>query len=164
MGQDYFESVVIAYHVKSYGQIDKVLYHYMYNEKQSVSFEKKNFKQIKKYMESMSVDIKALENFFENYAPEHTKALLNIEQGFIDDMYYSQILSRVNRREWKQCFSLLPQYFSEEALAPYKKRIAAPLFFVALDYKIIQSFVFIKSLFPRSFKDKIKKLLRKDYH
>lgn len=164
VGEDYFESIVIAYHVKSYEQTDDVLYHYMYNETQSVSFGEKNFKQIKKYMESMSVDIKALEIFFKSYAPEHTKALLNIEQGFIDDMYYSQILSRVNRREWKQCFSLLPQYFSEEALAPYKKRIAAPVFFIVLDYRIRQSFVFIKSLFPRSFKDKIKKLLRKDYY
>lgn len=162
MGQDYFESVVIAYCVKSYEQTDEVLYHYMYNEKQSVSFEKKSFKQIKKYCESISADIQAFKTFFENYAHEHKTALIKIESGYLQYIYYSQILPKVERREWKQCLALLPQYFSEEALAPYKKRITAPLFFITVDYKIRKIIIWIKKLFPQSFKDKVKKLLGKD--
>lgn len=162
MGQDYFESAVIAYYVKSYRQTDKILYHYRYNEKQSVSFERKTFKQIKKYAESLSADTEAFKTFFDLYAPEHKTALLKIESGYLNYLYYSQILSKVERREWKQCLSILPHYFSEEALVPYKAKITAPLFFVVVDYRIKKMITWIKQLFPQSFKDKIKKLLGKD--
>lgn len=161
MGEDCYQTLVIAYFAKTYNCMPNVLY--LYNDQSGVSNQTKTIQTLEKDL----ISIKNVVNNFDIFV--HNKNLKKeyvqkLESHFCTYMYYSQILPRVNRREWKQCFSLLPQYFSEEALAPYKKRIAAPLFFIVLDYRIRQSFVFIKSLFPRSFKDKIKKLLRKDYY
>ncbi len=161
MGEDCYQTLVIAYFAKTYNCMPNVLY--LYNDQSGVSNQTKTIQALEKDLISIKNVVDNFDIFVhnKNLKKEYVQKL---ESHFCTYMYYSQVLPKVNRREWKQCFSLLPQYFSEEALAPYKKRIAAPLFFIVLDYRIRQSFVFIKSLFPRSFKDKIKKLLRKDYY
>lgn len=159
MGEDYFESVVIAYYVKSYTQINDVLYYYLHNEIESACFKKKTVQQIKKDLTSIQANLKAFDTFFSEHAPEHKKTLSNIERFFVNYLYYSQILKNVKKSEWKACFKMLSEYFSEKALLPYKRKMNSPLLFVELDYAMTKFVAFIKSLFPRSFKNRIKKLL-----
>lgn len=158
MGEDYYESVVIAYYTQSYYSINTAFYHYMHNEEQSTSFKKKDVYQIKKYSASIANNIHALNSFFENYALEHKLTIPNIESSFLYYIFYSQILRNVDKSQWRQCFEVLPNYFSDKALSKYKHKMQSPLFCIALEYNAI---AFIKRLFPQSFKSKVKQLLQK---
>lgn len=159
MGEDCYQTLVIAYFAKTYHCIPNVLY--LYNDQSGVSNQTKTIQALEKDLISIKNVVDSFDIFVrnKNLKKEYVQKL---ESRFINYMYYSQILPRVNSREWKQCLALLPQYFSEEALAPYKNKINGSLFLIFLDYTFTNFLTFIKNLFPQSFKDKIKVLLKKE--
>jgi len=154
MGEDFYESVIIAYYAKNYASIGDILVYY--NDESGVSNTDKNFVSIRKDLDSLGNILKGFKTFFELYAAEHKAVLLNIESYYIHYVYYNLILLRTNKTDRQSAVQLLKDYFSAEAVAPYLNKTKGSITFDAVIYKI--RFV-VKKYIPKRLRERIKKIV-----
>ena len=150
MGEDFYESVIIAYYAKSYSSIDDVLV--IYNDESGISNTRKNLASIQKDLDSVVAILNGFRVFFESYAAEHKEAILNIESYYIRYVYYNLILLKTNKTDRKMAVDLLKDYFSAEAAAPYLNKTKPVM------YKIR---AVIKRYISKKLREMIKKIIRR---
>lgn len=152
MGEDFYESVVIAYHAKSYASVRDVLV--CYNDESGISNTRKNIESIKRDMDSIGNILNGFRIFFESYASEHKVALVNIERYYLHYLYYDLILLRISKDDRVLAVDLLKNYFSAEAVAPYLNKTKLSLACAAVLHKIR---AVIKKFIPKELRERIKK-------
>lgn len=156
MGEDFYESVIIAYYAKSYSLIDDVLV--LYNDESGISNTRKNLANIQKDLNSFAAIFNGFRVFFESYAAEHKEAILNIESYYIRYVYYNLILLKTNKTDRKMAVDLLKDYFSAEAAAPYFNKTKPAVTRDAVMYKIR---AVIKRCISKKLREMIKKIIRR---
>lgn len=154
MGEDFYESVIIAYYAKSYSSIDDVLV--IYNDESGISNTRKNLASIQKDLDSVVAILNGFRFFFESYASEHKAAVLNIERYYIHYVYYNLILLRTNKTDRLPAVHLLKDYFSAEAVAPFLKKTKS---MVARDAVLYNIRAVIKKFIPKMLRERIKKIV-----
>lgn len=154
MGEDFYESVIIAYYAKSYSSIDDVLV--LYNDESGISNTRKTLANVQKDLDSFAAILSGFKIFFESYASEHKVALVNIERYYLHYLYYDLILLRTNREEMLSAVNLLKSYFSAEAAAPYLNKTELSVLFDSVLYKIR---AVIKKFIPKVLRERIKKIV-----
>ncbi|UTD04676.1 glycosyltransferase family 2 protein [Treponema denticola] len=154
MGEDFYESVIIAYYAKSYSSIDDVLV--IYNDESGISNTRKNLASIQKDLDSVVAILNGFRFFFESYASEHKAAVLNIERYYIHYVYYNLILLRTNKTDRLPAVHLLKDYFSAEAVAPFLKKTKSMVTRDAVLYNIR---AVIKKFIPKMLRERIKKIV-----
>ena len=154
MGEDFYESVIIAYYAKSYSAIDDVLV--IYNDESGISNTRKNLASIQKDLDSVVAILNGFRFFFESYASEHKAAVLNIERYYIHYVYYNLILLRTNKTDRLPAVHLLKDYFSAEAVAPFLKKTKST---VARDAVLYNIRAVIKKFIPKMLRERIKKIV-----
>lgn len=154
MGEDFYESVIIAYYAKSYSSIDDVLV--IYNDESGISNTRKNLASIQKDLDSVVAILNGFRFFFESYASEHKAAVLNIERYYIHYVYYNLILLRTNKTDRLPAVHLLKDYFSAEAVAPFLKKTKST---VARDAVLYNIRAVIKKFIPKMLRERIKKIV-----
>ena len=154
MGEDFYESVIIAYYAKSYSSIDDVLL--LYNDESGISNTRKDLASIQKDLDSFAAILNGFKIFFESYASEHKVTLVNIERYYLHYLYYDLILLRTNREERLSAVKLLKSYFSTEAAAPYLNKTELSVLFDSVLYKIR---AVIKKFIPKVLRERIKKIV-----
>ena len=156
MGEDFYESVIIAYYAKSYSSIDDVLV--IYNDESGISNTRKNLASIQKDLNSFAAIFNGFRVFFESYAAEHKEAILNIESYYMHYIYYNLILLKTNKTDRKMAVDLLKDYFSAEAAAPYFNKTKPAVTRDAVMYKIR---AVIKRCISKKLREMIKKIIRR---
>lgn len=156
MGEDFYESVVIAYYTKSYASIHDILVYY--NDESGISNIGKNLASIQKDLNSFAAIFSGFRVFFESYAAEHKEAILNIESYYIRYVYYNLILLKTNKTDRKMAVDLLKDYFSAEAAAPYFNKTKPAVTRDAVMYKIR---AVIKRCISKKLREMIKKIIRR---
>lgn len=151
MGEDFYESVVIAYYAKSYAAIHNVLV--IYNDESGISNIRKNLASVQKDLDSIASILNGFRIFFESYASEHKSAVLNIERYYLYYLYYNLILLKVNKEDRQLVVRTLKNYFSVESGAPYWNKTK---FAVAFDAIIYKARAVIKKCMPKKLRDNIK--------
>jgi len=121
MGEDLYESVVVAYYAKSYDFINNILLHY--NADTGISNKKNDFNGVKRVLESIKNTLNAFTIFFNRCAPEQKNAVVNIERHYVKYVFYYQILMHTDKSDWKKSLGLLPEYFTADGLLPYAKKM-----------------------------------------
>ena len=154
MGEDFYESVIIAYYAKSYSSIDDVLV--IYNDESGISNTRKNLASIQKDLDSVVAILNGFRFFFESYASEHKAAVLNIERYYVHYVYYNLILLRTNKTDRLPAVHLLKDYFSAEAVAPFLKKTKS---MVARDAVLYNIRAVIKKFIPKMLRERIKKIV-----
>lgn len=154
MGEDFYESVIIAYYAKSYSSIDDVLV--IYNDESGISNTRKNLASIQKDLDSVVAILNGFRFFFESYASEHKAAVLNIERYYVHYVYYNLILLRTNKTDRLPAVHLLKDYFSAEAVAPFLKKTKST---VARDAVLYNIRAVIKKFIPKMLRERIKKIV-----
>ena len=154
MGEDFYESVIIAYYAKSYSSIDDVLV--IYNDESGISNTRKNLASIQKDLDSVVAILNGFRFFFESYASEHKAAVLNIERYYVHYVYYNLILLRTNKTDRLPAVHLLKDYFSAEAVAPFLKKTKS---MVARDAVLYNIRSVIKKFIPKMLRERIKKIV-----
>lgn len=153
MGEDFYESVVIAYHAKSYASVRDVLV--CYNDESGISNTRKNIESIKRDMDSIGNILNGFRIFFDMYAVEHKAVvMLNIERYYLHYLYYDLILLRISKEDRVLAVNLLKNYFSAEAVAPYLNKTKLSLVCAAVLHKIR---AVIKKFIPKELRERIKK-------
>lgn len=156
MGEDFYESVIIAYYAKSYSSIDDVLV--IYNDESGISNTRKNLASIQKDLDSVVAILNGFRFFFESYASEHKEAVLNIESYYIRYVYYNLILLKTNKTDRKMAVDLLKDYFSAESAASYFNKTKPAVTLDAVMYKIR---AVIKRCISKKLREMIKKIIRR---
>ena len=154
MGEDFYESVVIAYYTKSYASIHDILVYY--NDESGISNIGKNLASIQKDLNSFAAIFNGFRVFFESYAAEHKEAVLNIESYYIRYVYYNLILLKTNKTDRKAAVDLLKDYFTAEAVAPYLNKTKPAVTRDSVMYKIR---AIIKKFIPKDIRERVKKIL-----
>ena len=154
MGEDFYESVIIAYYAKSYSSIDDVLV--IYNDESGISNTRKNLASIQKDLDSVVAILNGFRFLFESYASEHKAAVLNIERYYVHYVYYNLILLRTNKTDRLPAVHLLKDYFSAEAVAPFLKKTKST---VARDAVLYNIRAVIKKFIPKMLRERIKKIV-----
>ena len=154
MGEDFYESVVIAYYAKSYSSIDDILV--LYNDESGISNTRKDLASIQKDLDSVAAILNGFRIFFESYASEHKSAILNIERYYLYYLYYNLILLRTRREDRLLAVKLLKNYFSFEASSPYlnKKK-----FSLTCDVMLYRIRAVVKKFIPKELRPRIKKIV-----
>ena len=154
MGEDFYESVIIAYYAKSYSSIDDVLV--IYNDESGISNTRKNLASIQKDLDSVAAILNGFRNFFDLYASEHKAGILNIESYYMHYIYYNLILLKTNKTDRKAAVDLLKDYFTAEAVAPYLNKTKPAVTRDSVMYKIR---AIIKKFIPKDIRERVKKIL-----
>lgn len=154
MGEDFYESVVIAYYTKSYTSIHDILVYY--NDESGISNTRKNLASIQKDLDSVAAILNGFRNFFDLYASEHKAGILNIESYYMHYIYYNLILLKTNKTDRKAAVDLLKDYFTAEAVAPYLNKTKPAVTRDSVMYKIR---AIIKKFIPKDIRERVKKIL-----
>ena len=80
MGEDLYESIIIAYYARSYAFINKPLI--LYNDESGISNKQNDLSAVKKSLASIKVNLNAFNVFFDMYAKEKTDAVVYIERQY----------------------------------------------------------------------------------
>ncbi|UTC76286.1 glycosyltransferase family 2 protein [Treponema sp. OMZ 792] len=156
MGEDLYESVIIAYYAKSYTFINAPLV--LYNDESGISNKKNDLSSVKKSLDSIKANLDAFSFFFNTHAGENTDAVLYIERQYLKYIFYIQILMNTQKKDWRVSLNLLSGCFSEDTLLPYEKKInktQLSLYLELIKYKIN---IFLRQLMPYRLKKIIKDL------
>lgn len=151
MGEDFYESAVIAYYAKTYRAINDVLV--FYNDKSGVSNTKKTIGSIKKDLYSIGNILTGFRKFFEKYAPEHKSCILNIEKYYIHYMYYNQILLKTMRNDRSIALNLMKACFSDKTVSQFLNKTNFSISLEAFFYKIR---AYVKKIIPKNLRNMIK--------
>lgn len=154
MGEDFYESVIIAYYAKTYRSIKNILL--FYNDESGVSNTKKNIDGIKRDLYSIGNILKGFRDFFEKYAPEHKSCILNIEKYYIHYMYYNQILLKTSKSDRYASVSLMENCFTDEVVFRFLNKTK---FLVSLDFVLYKIRASVKKLIPKNLRIIIKKII-----
>lgn len=157
MGEDLYESVVIAYYAKSYAFINKPLI--LYNDESGISNKQNDLSSVKKSLDSIKADLDAFNIFFDMYAKEKTDAVVYIERQYFKYVFYIQILMNTRKMDWLNSLNLLFTCFSKDILLTYEKKIKKTILGLRLElvkYKINNH---LRRLMPY----KLKKILKDIY-
>ncbi len=157
MGEDLYESIIIAYYAESYNFINNILLYY--NDETGISNKKNTFSGLKNNLTSIKNTVGALKVFFSVYAKEKSNAELKIEEQYLKYVFYYQILIGTEKDSWRESLNLLPEYFSRDALLPYEKKIKKNNF--ALHCELIK--FKLNTCLRRYTPYKIKKIIKRFY-
>lgn len=152
MGEDFYESVIIAYYAKRYTCIHDIII--LYNDKDGVSNARTSIQTAQGMLQSYAAILNGFTIFFTEHAPEHIKALPYIERYFIFTMYYTHILGKIALRDKRTVLNMLPHYFTKEVAAPYVKKSVLTVFCGSVLYCLWD---FSKKIFSRKVRNKIKR-------
>jgi len=152
MGEDFYESVIIAYYTNTYISIKNILL--FYNDESGVSNTKKSINGIKRDLCSIGNILNGFRDFFERYAPEHKSCILNIEKYYIHYMYYNQILLKTIKNDRYVSVNLMKDYFSAEVTAPLLKKSKLMVTCDAVLYNIR---AIIKRFIPKRLRERVRK-------
>lgn len=156
MGEDLYESVVIAYYAKSYAFINKPLV--LYNDESGISNKRNDLSAVKKSLASIKANLNAFNVFFDMYAKEKTDAVVYIERQYFKYVFYIQILMNTQKKDWLNSLNLLFTCFSKDTLLTYEKKIKKTILGLRLElvkYKINN---YLRRLMPYKLKKIIKDL------
>ena len=137
MGEDLYESIVIAYYAKSYAFINKPLI--LYNDESGISNKQNDLSAVKKSLASIKANLNAFNVFFDMYAKEKTDAVVCIERQYFKYVFYIQILMNTQKKDWLNSLNLLSDCFSKNTLLIYEKKIKRTILSLRLElikYKI----------------------------
>ena len=157
MGEDLYESIVIAYYAKSYAFINKPLI--LYNDESGISNKQNDLSAVKKSLASIKANLNAFNVFFDMYAKERTDAVACIERQYFKYVFYIQILMNTQKKDWLNSLNLLSAYFSKNTLLIYEKKIKKTILGLRLElikYKINNH---LRRLMPY----KLKKIIKDFY-
>ena len=154
MGEDFYESVIIAYYTKSYASIRDILV--CYNDESGISNTGKNLASIQKDLDSFAAILNGFRLFFDMYAVEHKAVIVNIERYNIYYVYYNLILLKTNKADRRAAINLLKNHFSAEAAAPFLNKTGGAITRDAVLYKIR---TVIKKCIPKALRERIKKIV-----
>ena len=156
MGEDLYESIIIAYYAKSYAFINKPLI--LYNDESGISNKQNDLSAVKKSLASIKANLNAFNVFFDMYAKEKTDAVVCIERQYFKYVFYIQILMNTQKKDWLNSLNLLSGCFSKDTLLAYEKKIKKTIFGLRLElikYKINNH---LRQLMPYKLKKIIKDL------
>ena len=157
MGEDLYESIVIAYYAKSYAFINKPLI--LYNDESGISNKRNDLSAVKKSLASIKANLNAFNVFFDMYAKEKVDAVLYIERQYFKYVFYIQILMNTQKKDWLNSLNLLSDCFSKNTLLIYEKKIKRTILGLRLElikYKINNH---LRRLMPY----KLKKIIKDFY-
>ena len=157
MGEDLYESIVIAYYAKSYAFINKPLI--LYNDESGISNKRNDFNGVKRVLESIKNILNAFSIFFNLYAPEHKSAVVYIEKQYVKYIFYYQILMHTDKSDWSKVLDLLPEYFTIASLLPYRKKMKQSILSLRYELFKYQCNMKLRKWFPTRLKLIIKKLI-----
>ncbi|MGI5084565.1 glycosyltransferase family 2 protein [Treponema putidum] len=156
MGEDLYESIIIAYYAKSYAFINKPLI--LYNDESGISNKQNDLAAVKKSLASIKANLNAFNVFFDMYAKEKTDAVVCIERQYFKYVFYIQILMNTQKKDWLNSLNLLSECFSNDMLLTYEKKIKKTILGLRLElikYKINNH---LRRLMPYKLKKIIKDL------
>ena len=159
MGEDLYESVVIAYYAQTYDFINNILLHY--NADTGISNKKNDFNGVKRALRSIQNTLNAFNIFFNRYAPEQKDVVVNIERQYVKYVFYYQILMHTNKSDWKKSLGLLPEYFTTDILLPYAKKTEQSIFGLQYELFKYRCNMELRKKFPPQLKIMIKKIMRR---
>ena len=137
MGEDLYESIIIAYYARSYAFINKPLI--LYNDESGISNKQNDLSAVKKSLDSIKANLDAFNVFFDMYAKEKTDAVVYIERQYFKYVFYIQILMNTQKKDWLNSLNLLSACFSKNTLFIYEKKIKKTILGLHLElikYKI----------------------------
>ena len=156
MGEDLYESIIIAYYAKSYSFINKPLI--LYNDESGISNKRNDLSAVKKSLASIKTNLNAFNVFFDMYAKERTDAVVCIERQYFKYVFYIQILMNTQKKDWLNSLNLLSDCFGKDTLLIYEKKIKKTILGLRLElikYKINNH---LRRLMPYKLKKIIKDL------
>ena len=156
MGEDLYESIIIAYYAKSYAFINKPLI--LYNDESGISNKQNDLSAVKKSLASIKANLNAFNVFFDMYAKERTDAVVCIERQYFKYVFYIQILMNTQKKDWLNSLNLLSDCFGKDTLLIYEKKIKKTILGLRLElikYKINNH---LRRLMPYKLKKIIKDL------
>ena len=156
MAEDSYQSVVIKYFAETYNRINDCLLHY--NIESGISHQKKSLQSFERDLQSMNNVANALHEFEtrKNITDIHLSEKMQCNS--VKYIFNHQIFTNLKFFDKKKALQLLPQYFSDSVVAPYIKKINAPIIFTELSYQFNKAFNFFKTKIPKRISDPIKKL------
>ena len=156
MGEDLYESIIIAYYAKSYAFINKPLI--LYNDESGISNKQNDLSAVKKSLASIKANLNAFNVFFDMYAKEKNDAVVCIERQYFKYVFYIQILMNTQKKDWLNSLNLLSDCFGKDTLLIYEKKIKRTILGLHLElikYKINNH---LRRLMPYKLKKIIKDL------
>lgn len=156
MGEDLYESIVIAYYAKSYAFINEPLI--LYNDESGISNKQNDLSAVKKSLASIKANLNAFNVFFDMYVKEKTDAVVCIERQYFKYVFYIQILMNTQKKDWLNSLNLLSDCFGKDTLLIYEKKIKKTILGLHLElikYKINNH---LRRLMPYKLKKIIKDL------
>ncbi|MGP1593865.1 MAG: glycosyltransferase family 2 protein [Treponema sp.] len=157
MGEDLYESVVIAYYTETYRFIQTPLL--FYNDETGISHKKSNAEAVRRSLESIKNNLEAFQLFFATTAEDKPAAVAHIEKQYLKYVFYYLILANTEKTERRSALDLLPDYFSAEALLPYQKKLKQTTIGLHCEYIKYRFTCAVKSWIPVSIKQLIKRIL-----
>ena len=157
MGEDLYESIIIAYYAKSYAFINKPLI--LYNDESGISNKQNDLSAVKKSLSSIKANLNAFNVFFDMYAKEKNDAVVCIERQYFKYVFYIQILMNTRKMDWLNSLNLLSDCFGKDTLLIYEKKIKKTILGLHLElikYKINNH---LRRLMPY----KLKKIIKDFY-
>ena len=121
MGEDLYESIIIAYYARSYAFINKPLI--LYNDESGISNKQNDLSAVKKSLASIKANLNAFNVFFDMYAKEKNDAVACIERQYFKYVFYIQILMNTRKMDWLNSLNLLSDCFGKDTLLIYEKKI-----------------------------------------
>lgn len=159
MAEDSYQSIVIKYFAKNYDCISDTLM--LYNIESGISHQKKSLKKFERDLVSMNNVSNAIAEFEtrKNIADIHLSEKMQCNS--VKYIFNHQIFTNLKFFDRKKALRLLPQYFSDSAVAPYIKKINAPIIFTELSYQFNKAFNFFKTKIPKRISDPIKEFIKR---
>ena len=157
MGEDLYESIVIAYYAKSYAFINETLI--LYNDESGISNKQNDLSSVKKSLDSIKADLDAFNIFFDMYAKEKNDAVVCIERQYFKYVFYIQILMNTRKMDWLNSLNLLFTCFSKDMLLTYEKKIKKTIFGLRLELIKYKINYHLRQLMPY----KLKKIIKDFY-
>lgn len=159
MAEDSYQSVVIKYFAETYNRINDCLLHY--NIESGISHQKKSLQSFERDLQSMNNVANALHEFEtrKNITDIHLSEKMQCNS--VKYIFNHQIFTNLKFFDRKKALQLLPQYFIDSAVAPYIKKINAPIIFTELSYQFNKAFNFFKARIPKRIRDPIKKFIKR---
>lgn len=154
MAEDTYQSLVIKYFAKKYDHIDKCLLHY--NIESGISHQKKSLQCFELDLQSMSNVAAAIYEFEIRKNIANKNLSEKMQENSLRYMYKHQIFDYIRFWDRKKALQLLPKYFSEQSVVPYRKKITLPLTCIELQYRFIQVTNLIKAKINGAIKTLIK--------
>ncbi|MEL3901410.1 MAG: glycosyltransferase family 2 protein [Treponema phagedenis] len=157
MGEDLYESIVIAYYAESYRFIQTPLL--FYNDETGISNKRSNAAAVGRSLDSIKNNLDAFDIFFTTIAVDKPDAVIYIEQQYLKYVFYYLILGNTDKKEQRAALNLLPDYFTAEALLPYQKKLKQTTIGLQCVYIKYRFMCAVKSWTPVSIKQLIKRML-----